>query len=161
MIDVAAARRHFRYDPATGLLFWVSRIGVTAGREAGTPGPDGYKRVGFQRRGHLVHRLIWAMHNDGDVPEYLDHINGVKDDNRLENLRPATKSENGMNRTKQRNNATGYKGVCFDTSKGRFLATIKRRGEQHRLGHHKTAEAAHAAYVKAAEDLHGQFARTE
>ena len=123
MIDVAAARRHFRYDPATGLLFWVSRIGVTAGREAGTPGPDGYKRVGFQR--------------------------------------PATKSENGMNRSKQQNNATGYKGVCFDTNKGRFLATIKRRGEQHRLGHHKTAEAAHAAYVKAAEDLHGQFARTE
>lgn len=161
MIDLAAAQRHFRYDPQTGLLFWASRKGVKAGREAGTPGRDGYKRVGFQFRTYLAHRLIWALHNDGEAPEYLDHINGVKDDNRLENLRPATKAENGMNRPKQRNNLSGFKGVCFDNNKGKWLATIKRYGKQHRLGHYQTPEAAHAAYVKAAERLHGEFARVQ
>ena len=155
------ARKHMCYEPETGLLFWVKRKGVTAGREAGTLGPDGYKRVGIGGKCFLVHRLIWAMHYEGDVPDYLDHINGVKDDNRLENLRPATKGQNGMNRPKQRNNASGFKGVCFDTAKGRWLATIKKDGVQYRLGHHRTAEAAHAAYVKAAGDLHGQFARTQ
>lgn len=155
------ARKHMRYDAQTGLLFWVKRKGVTAGSEAGTPSRDGYKRVCVGRKDFLVHRLIWAMHHEGEVPEYLDHINGAKDDNRLENLRPATKSENGMNRPKQRNNVSGFKGVCFDTAKGRWLATIKKSGVQHRLGHYTSVAQAAAAYEKAAEKFHGAFARVK
>lgn len=150
--------KFLRYDPATGALTWISRRGVRAGRVAGCVSPDDYRRVGFDMSEYLAHRLVWALHHD-EVPEFLDHINGDKDDNRIENLRPASKSENGMNRSKQRNNVSGVKGVCWDTRKGRWLATIKKEGKQVRLGHFSDPEAAHAAYAKAAQDLHGQFAR--
>lgn len=150
--------KFLRYDAATGNLIWISRRGVKAGRVAGCVGPDGYRRIGFDMGEHLAHRLIWALHHD-ETPEFLDHINGIKDDNRIENLRPASKSENGMNRPKQRNNVSGRKGVCWDANKGKWLAAIKKEGKQFRLGHFVDPDEAYAAYVGAAETLHGQFAR--
>lgn len=154
-------RQLFAYDLETGSLRWISRRGVKAGNEAGcSSSQDGYRRVCVDGVDYLAHRIIWLFCNGGPVPEFLDHVNGVKDDNRIANLRPATKSENGRNRPKQRNNRSGFKGVCWDSNKRSWLATIKLDGRQHRLGHFRDPEAAHAAYVRAAEPLHGKFART-
>lgn len=91
----------------------------------------------------------------------VDHINGNGLDNRRCNLRVCSHGENMRNRTMNRNNRSGYKGVYFDPDKnGRpWRAQIRANGRKHSLGRFDTAEQAYEAYQKAAERLHGEFAR--
>jgi len=150
----------FSFEPSTGTLRWKRRKGVTEGRIAGCVGRDGYRRICVDFNDFLAHRLVWVLSFDAPVPHYIDHKNTQKDDNRPENLRAATKSQNGMNRPKQRDNSTGFKGVCFDKSRGLYAATIKRGRVQYNLGRFDNPASAHGAYEKAAAELHGEFART-
>jgi hypothetical protein len=126
---------------------------------------DGYVRVSLygpssNRKNKLVHVLVGnAFIPNPDNKPCLDHINGDIRDNRVENLRWASKSENGMNRSKQKNNASGYKGVYWNRGSNKWRAYIKRDGKDHHLGYFKTAEEAAEAYNKAAIELHGEFAR--
>jgi hypothetical protein len=86
----------------------------------------------------------------------IDHINGKKWDNRIENLRLATCAENNRNQKRRRNNRSGYKGVYYG---GRaWKARIVFDGKTIQLGRYKTRQEAHAAYCKAATELHGEFA---
>lgn len=102
----------------------------------------------------FMHRFIMM------APEGLevDHINGNRLDNRECNLRIVTPSKNQYNRRMQRNNKTGYKGVSFDRSRGKFMASISANGKQINLGRFKTAEEAARAYNQAALELHGEYA---
>ena len=102
-----------------------------------------------------MHRLILG---DVDSKLHIDHINGNKLDNRKSNLRICTASENARNRGKQRNNTSGYKGVCYDKARQKWKAEIKANGVRRMLGRFNTAEDAHQAYVNAAKELHGDFA---
>ena len=108
---------------------------------------------------HLIkgHRLAWFM-THGSWPENeVDHVNGDKTDNRIENLRKATRSENMRNCGMKRNNTSGFKG-CRLREKG-WQARITLQGKQHHLGFFKTAAEASAAYEEAAKKLHGEFMR--
>jgi HNH endonuclease/AP2 domain len=89
----------------------------------------------------------------------IDHRDGDPSNNRWDNLRRATVAQNGANKPRHRNNTSGFKGVCRD--RGRWRAAIYKNGRRHPLGNFPTPEAAHAAYVKAARKLFGEFARTE
>lgn len=89
---------------------------------------------------------------------HIDHINGNRLDNRKENLRVATCSQNVMNRGKQANNTRGYKGVIYDKSRGKWRAEITANKKSHYLGRFDTAEEAALAYNEAAKELHGEFA---
>jgi hypothetical protein len=150
----------FTYDRATGNLYWKPRRGVAAGREAGCVSMrDGYRRVGIDFTDHLVHRIVWLCETGEFPPEVLDHINMDKLDNRIENLRLATKSQNGFNRLRSKRNNSGYKGVCYDKSRGDYLAKICVNYKQINIGRFANPEDAHAAYTAAAEKLHGKFAR--
>lgn len=80
-------------------------------------------------------------------------------DNRRANLRLATKSQNQMNRRIQRNNTSGFKGVHLFKRTGKFRAYIMVQGKEKHLGYFATAEEAHVAYVKAAVEIHGEFAQ--
>jgi hypothetical protein len=91
----------------------------------------------------------------------IDHINGIVSDNRWCNLRLAERSQNLMNRAKTSANTSGLKGVSFMQDRGEYRASIGIGGQHANLGDYATAEEAHAAYVKAARRLHGEFARTE
>jgi HNH endonuclease/AP2 domain len=151
-----------RYEPDTGKFFWRVDIGrwgrIKAGSRADSDRGDRYRRVHIGRRHYLGHRLAWLLAR-GTLPKgEIDHINGDPADNRLSNLRLATHAQNLMNSGKRINNTSGFKGVSRDHST-RFRATIWLGGKQRYLGSFVTREEAYTAYCKAAQELHGEFAR--
>ena len=132
-----------------GELYWaVSRGTSKAGSRAGSTNSEGYRQVQVDGTRLLEHRIIYEMHN-GSIPEgmQIDHINGVKDDNRIENLRVVTSSENNQNRRQA-------KGFIFHKLTGKFMAQIRVGGKQIYLGLHDTPVDARAAYLRAKRKYH-------
>jgi hypothetical protein len=102
-------RLHELFSYADGKLLWrVDRGRARVGTEAGAVIPNGRLYVQVDGKKHLVHRVIWYLHH-GSVPDFLDHIDGNPLNNRIENLRPATKAQNAMNRRIRSDNSTGFK----------------------------------------------------
>ena len=102
-----------------------------------------------------LHRLLMSA----DKGVQVDHRSGNRLDCRRFNLRRATHSQNQRNKGLQKNNTSGYKGVRFNIRANRWKAQIKVNGKMKHCGYHSTAESAYAAYCKAAEEFHGEFAR--
>jgi hypothetical protein len=154
-------RETFRYDPATGQLYWRRRADAPpqwntrfAGRIAGFVGQAG---IAVRLKGYRAlraHRIIWKMVH-GDEPEEIDHVDCNPLNNRLANLRRATRRQNACNRRLQPG-ASGLKGVSFD--RGRWRARIRVNGRSKFLGRFDTAEAAHTAYRRAAQEYFAEFA---
>lgn len=149
------------YNRQTGVFRWKVFKGATApqGREAGSLSSDtGYRLIRVDGRLYGAHRLAW-FYTSGTWPIHqIDHINGNRADNRLENLRQATVSENRVNRPMPASNRVGLKGVSRNPPG--WMARIKMNGVVHHLGTFPTPEEAHAAYCTAAALIHGEFART-
>ena len=100
-----------------------------------------------------MHRLIM-----GDPAGLeIDHINGDKLDNRCENLRVVTKRQNIINRPKQSNNTSGYKGVQYRRDRGTWRAVIRHNGKPITIGSYKTAEEASEAYLRHAKQIQGEY----
>jgi hypothetical protein len=152
----------FTYDPETGLLHWKApkTNRVKAGDVAGQPKASGYRYVGVGKKRYLAHRVVWEMHN-GPIPPNtdIDHLNGDKSDNRLSNLRVATRSQNMTNVARPYGGRPGrFRGVS--ATKYGFAASIRNGGPSKHLGHYKTALEAARAYDEAALALHGPHATT-
>jgi len=114
--------------------------------------------IGINKRLYRAHRLAW-FHTYGAWPAGdLDHVNGNRADNRLTNLREASRSENCWNSRKSKNNTSGFKGVFWSVARGKWYAQILVDYRTHNLGYFPTAEAAATAYAEAAARLHGKFA---
>lgn len=147
---VERLRELLSYDPATGELRWSIRRGnVRAGSLAGSLDSHGYLRVSIDGRFYKAHRLVW-MHVHGAWPAgEIDHINMVKTDNRIANLRDATRSENQKNTLLYRRNSSGYRGVCWSKQKNRWQAMISENGRLRHLGYFDCPESASAAYLAA------------
>ena len=154
-ISIDFLRQVLTYDPDTGFLYWVGSY--QGERQAGYIGKGGYRYVQIKRQRFLAHRVAWALHYSEWPNQFLDHVNSHRADNRIVNLRLANPSENNWNKTLQTNNTSGFKGVTFHRASGKYVAQITVQKVRHRLGSFDTAEQAHAAYVKAAQELHGEF----
>jgi hypothetical protein len=95
----------------------------------------------------------------GEFPEMsIDHINGIKTDNRLQNLRLATKSQNALNSKRHKDNTSGYKGVSWNKRLAKWGARITINGKYKHIGLFKNVEDAASAYAAAAYMHHGEFA---
>lgn len=105
-----------------------------------------------------MHREILKL-KDSDIN--VDHIDRNGLNNVKSNLRTCNKSENGCNRPKQKNNTSGYKGVSYDKSKGKYVSRIQKNGIEIYLGLYDTAKDAHRAYKASCKVFHGKFARTQ
>lgn len=148
------------FDYSNGKLFWKIKPSkkVCIGDLVGSPHPKGHLLVGFNRKKYYVHRIVYEM-NFGPIPEGLqvDHINRITNDNRIENLRLATPSQNKWNTARQRNNISGFKSVFFAKHARKWRARIKVFGKVKHIGYFFTAEEAHAAYAEWSKQLHGSF----
>ena len=158
-LTVDLLKHLFDYDKETGKLIWKKEISnkVKAGDIAGCKGSRGYCYITINKKNYLAHRLVYLMHK-GYLPRTLDHINGQREDNRIENLRPASLSQNAHNRKINTNNKSGYKGVCFHTKSKKWLAQICHNNKNMSLGFYDTPEEADAVVRAAREELHGAFA---
>jgi ribosomal protein S14 len=155
-------RRRFDYEPATGLL----RLRVPTRKNAsGTVighRPGRYGSISIAKKRYPTHVVVW-MHQWGAVPEgmVIDHINGDPSDNRIENLRLATHSQNRVNWQKPRRNASGVRGVVRCSRDGRWKAEIKFNGARINIGRFDTKEQAAAARRAKELEIHGEFARPD
>ena len=147
------------YDPAAGEFRWrVSRGPRRAGSVSGCMNVRGYIQIKIDGKDYLAHRLAW-LYVHGEFVQELDHINGIRTDNRISNLRPATRSQNNGNARKQSNNTSGLKGVSWYKRLQKWKAQITFNGRYIWLGIFDTREAAHAAYCAKSRELFGEFAR--
>jgi hypothetical protein len=154
-------RELFDYDPVEGIL--IRRFK----KNNAMPGPVGlnrssksrYPQIFVDNKAYALHRLIWIWVH-GQIPDgmCIDHINGETMDNRIDNLRLASPVENWRNRRIRRGTKSGYKGVSKQPYN--YTAYLSVGGVRQHLGSFKTAEEAAAAYDSAAEELYGEFART-
>lgn len=152
-INLDLIRSKFTYCPETGIIFSVR------GRPVGTLDCDGYLRVSLFIRGKTstfrAHRLAWLAIN-GEWPSLdIDHINGIRTDNRIENLRCVDRSTNNENQRRPvTGNSSGFLGVSWSKEKRLWVAQICVKGKNKNLGRYPTPEEAHSVYLKAKRAMH-------
>ena len=153
------------FDYKDGKLYWKSKSSpksrIEIGDRAGSLNNVGYRRIGFDRKSHLEHRLVWLLHY-GNLPKDLDHINRIRTDNRIENLRESNHSQNMMNANKQKTNygrecTSKYKGVSWDKKLKKWDARISLNRKIIFLGSFDSESEAAKAYNNKATKLFGVF----
>src|SRR5208283_788397 len=160
MLTQARAKELFDYDPETGILSRIkktsnARLGPTSQRQM----PSGHLVIRVDGKLYLTHRVIWLW-MIGDLPEFIDHKDMSGANNRWENLRECTKSQNAMNANKRRTSSSKWKGVWYRQKAGNWEARIGIGGAGRYLGVFDCPAAASFAYQIAADKLHGEFARS-
>jgi len=159
MLTADRLRELLDYNPVTGVFLWkidrasTARVGSTAGYRR----RDGYTGMKIEQRELLAHRVAW-LHVHGRWPvDQLDHVNGIKSDNRLTNLREASRAENKCNTKRPATNTSGFKGVTWHIHTKRWVARLTINRRRVHLGYFSTADEAHTAYCTAAAQRYGRF----
>jgi hypothetical protein len=150
------------YSPETGEFVWRQAMSpkVLAGSPAGWVNGQ-YLRIRLFWRIYEAHRLAW-FYVHGEWPaDFVDHVDGDGLNNRLSNLRLASRAENQWNVGAPRTNTSGIKGVSWHSRNKKWVATLRRHGKKVHLGYFRTKEEAQDAYQKAVPTFHGEFARVE
>ena len=142
------------YNKDTGIFSWK---GNPSNRIAGACGGNGYRNILINGKSHKAHRLAWLYVTGCFPARLIDHINGVKDDNRWVNLREATAIQNQQNRGRQANNTSGFKGVTWNKMHKKWRSQIGVNGGKKYIGSYETPELAYEAYCQVAKELHGDF----
>lgn len=151
------------YEPSSGVFTWKLCLSNKApvGSVAGALNGDGAIRVTVDGHRYLAHRLAWKYVFGVDPRTEIDHINRVRTDNRIENLREATHTQNLFNAGKRRRpgcDMTLPKGCSWDRKAKRYEAYVTISNKKRHLGYFISAEEAGEAYNRAASALHGNFA---
>jgi HNH endonuclease/AP2 domain len=161
-VSVEIVRARLDFDPTSGFFKWklppINRPelkGQIAGRLAHT----GYWNISINGQRFQAHRLAW-LYVFGQMPvNEIDHVNGDRADNRIINLREATRQQNNWNISKPSHNTSDVKGVTWHKSHNKWQARIGLNGDNIHLGYFQNINDAQAAYSEASSRLHGKFAR--
>jgi hypothetical protein len=149
------------YDKDTGVFTWKksNNSKIKVGYIAGGYDSYGYKTIKINNKLFKAHRLAW-LYVYGVMPiNNIDHINGIKDDNRILNLRECTQQTNNYNSSIRKDNKSGIKGITFDKKSNKWRANIRVDGEQIHLGLFSHVLDAQVLMEHVREKLHGEFAR--
>jgi len=154
MAQITQSELHeiFDYDPESGFFYWKKTRGgsAKAGSRAGSIDYFGYIKIHVKSKHYRAHRLAWTYVYGVQPERDIDHINGVKTDNRISNLREATRAENLQNR----DDRGGARGTNWHKATKKWQARICKNGEVHHLGWFDSRIDAHKAYLAAKIDLH-------
>lgn len=166
-LSVTEIKERFVVEPETGDIFWRERgMGRHIGKPAGTRLSSGYRKVGMRVDGRFVqlysHQIVWVWCHGKWPRKDIDHINGVKDDNRICNLREASKSQNLVNKSRLRTNASGRKWVCLhknsvERGKKKVWQASVWFGPDRKQSYFETKDEAHTWAATQAKQLHGEF----
>lgn len=146
-----------RYEPDTGKFFWVKTVGpAKKGTEAGGLNNHGYVRIRVFGKKVFAHRLAWLF-SYGEWPtDELDHVNAIRDDNRINNLRVADRSKNS-HRAKKTLSSSGFRGVYEHPQKMHTEKRWMARASRKHIGLYSSPEEAYKAYCDFVEKTHGEF----
>jgi hypothetical protein len=146
---------HDLFEYKNGDLIW--KVKNCKGKKAGSLKPHGYIQIEIDNKNYSAHRLIWIMHN-ANFEGQIDHINGNRCDNRIENLRVVTQYQNQWNRKISRNNTVGIKGIRWRKDLKKFEVRLCVDGKQKGFGCFKDLELAELVMVMVREKHHGIYA---
>jgi hypothetical protein len=156
-------KRVLHYEPETGIFTWLVRLSNRApvGKHANSKMTIGYITVRIHNAPYLGHRLAW-FYMTGEWPQAeIDHINGISDDNRWCNLRPATHQQNLRNTRKRADNTSGRKGVRRDRRSGKWYVNVRRSDGSRYYASFLNLDLAAKDYERVAREIYGEFARFE
>ena len=156
MITQQYIKELFHYNEHTGDFTRLIKRGSShVGDIAGSITWNGYTSIYIDGKNYRAHQLAW-LYVHGVWPDTdIDHINRNKSDNRIVNLRLASRSQNNINSGLHSHNTSGFRGVY--ASRNKWAAQIKLNGKKIYLGRFNTAEEAHQCYLAAARELYGEF----
>jgi len=158
-LDIKKLHDTFHYDQETG-AFMRRALHHSNVAQAGCINRAGYRQINLKYKLWYAHQLAWA-YVYGYLPACdIDHINGDKSDNRISNLRLATRSQNMQNTGLRSSNTSGFKGAYFFKRTGTWKSEIKIEGKRIHLGYFNSAEDAALAYQQKAQELFGKFYKT-
>jgi hypothetical protein len=150
------------FEHRDGKLYWKKvahpNKQYLVGQEAGSIHKTGYRHVTWRGKIHKVHRLIFLLEY-GYLPPEVDHINGDRQDNRIENLRPATRSENQCNRPALASNTSGYPGVSWHKKSKAWCVRVMKNGKTVVQQYFKDLELAGLVAIEARAKYHGVYAK--
>jgi len=160
MITQQELKEFLHYDQDTGIFTWIKRAArcIKIGDVAGTKHPDGYVCITLSGKRYLAHRLCW-LYVYGEVPEnQIDHINCIRNDNRICNLRKATKAENSYNQKLRKNNTSGVKGATWSKKDKKWHAQFNFNNKIIFVGQFKNLQDAKHSIEQARLKYHGEYA---
>lgn len=160
MLDTKISQKYlkelFSYDGKN--LLWKKTITrKKTGSIAGCSQNTGHRQIKIDGKIYLAHRLIWMFHYGLWPKNDIDHVNGIRNDNRIENLREATRQENCANRCLSKLNTSGIKGVYFVETRKKWHARIKIKGKTIHIGYFDKKEDAGEAYKLKSLEIHKEF----
>lgn len=161
-MDFELANTLWRYD--NGRLYWKMKVGRGVGVKypgdiaGGTPDELGYFYVSWKRKHYFLHRIVFLLHHKY-FPECVDHIDCDPSNNKIENLRAATRTQNQYNRRTNRNTRSGVKGVSWHPQLQKWNVRLWLNGKTTHFGVFEDIELAELVAIEAREKYHGKFAR--
>jgi len=157
MITQEELKELLNYNPETGIFTYKKKKAkCTPGKIAGTYHVNGYTHIQLNRKIYKAHRLAW-LYVYGYFPQFIDHINCDRGDNRLCNLREATLTQNNQNTKISKNNTSGVKGVAWHKGAKKWCATMDANGKRMYLGLFTDLELAKLVIDEARAKYHGNF----
>jgi hypothetical protein len=155
-----AERFNQAFEYRDGKLYWKINTNPSKkliGKEAGCKSTSSYGSVHLDGKAYSIHKVIFCMHK-GFMPVVVDHINGVRDDHRIENLRAATHQSNNWNKIVQSNNKLGLKNISWHKQNQKYWVQLSKHGKKVVSVFVEDLELAELVAIEARNKYHGEFA---